>query len=71
MAKKLMEIPAKLTEVSDIESILCTGALLAAGLISDTDHPFRAMRKFFQVDMEENCNNCPLFNRCLACIINE
>jgi hypothetical protein len=54
---------------SEIEDIICLSSLIAAGNLPP-DADMQDVERYFNKIFQE-CSNCPLFKKCLACKINE
>jgi hypothetical protein len=61
-------VPKIIADATDIETIICLTVLVGAGKIPVTSS-IRDAQDFF--DTVDGCDNCPLKDVCLACLINQ
>ena len=67
--QKLIDINrAHLDGANSLEGVLCLAALIAAEILNPDSEIYDAEEKYLEYG---EWLNCPLVERCLACIINE
>lgn len=69
MKHKNLDVMGMIAEASDIEEILCLATLITGEILPADSTIYDSKANFQSID--ESCENCPLVNRCLACIINQ
>jgi hypothetical protein len=58
----------KIRKAEDIETVICMAVLIAHGILPPAAELDHALEYY---DNITDCGDCPCFDRCLACIINE
>lgn len=67
---KILTMPPMLESADTLENILCLSVLIATGKLSP-DATLHESSWYFEHVAENDCSNCPLAWKCMACIINE